>query len=99
MAPAGADRFQRRLDIGESLHALGVEIVADDLAVLVDADLPRDENEFRRLHAGEMRVLPERLAERVGIENLDVGHRQTLFRARRGIAVAANLIPPARRSP
>ena len=59
----------------------GTQIVADDLAVLVDADLARYEDEFRRPDAGEVGILPERLAERVGIENLDVGHRQIPFLA------------------
>src|SRR5450759_3942474 len=54
-----------------------------------DADLPRDENEFRRLHAGEMRVLPERLAERIGVEKFDVGHRRTPSPVRHGMAAAA----------
>src|SRR5262249_24376751 len=77
VSPARADRFKRRFDIREGLHALGVEIaVADQLAVAVDANLAGDEDEFRRLDAREMRVLTKRLAERVGVEELDVSHRQ-----------------------
>jgi hypothetical protein len=48
--PIRSDRFQRRLDIREGLHALGVEIaVVDKLAVAVDANLAGDEDKFRRL--------------------------------------------------
>jgi hypothetical protein len=75
ISPAGADRFQCGLDIGKGLHALGVEIVdAHDLAVPIDTHLTCDEDEFRGLHAGEMRILPQWLAERVRVENLDVSH-------------------------
>ena len=48
--------------------------VGRGLAVAVGADLARDEQELRRLHARDLRILPERLAEAVGVEDLDVGH-------------------------
>jgi hypothetical protein len=58
---------------------LRVEIaVAGELAVFGDANLAGDVDEFRRLDAGNLRVLPERLAERVGIENLDVSRRSSM---------------------
>ena len=100
IAPAGADRFERRLDIGESLHALRIEVaIAGQLAVLVDADLAGDEHEFRGLHAGQMRILPKRLAERVGIDEFLISAIVETPPTRRGKPVAANVIPPARRSP
>ena len=78
ISPARADRLQRRLDIRKGLHALGVEIaVADKLAVAVDANLAGNKKEFRCLHAREVRVLPQRLAERIGIDKPDVRHRSS----------------------
>src|SRR5262249_55736329 len=78
VAETGTGGFERRLDIGEGLHALRVEIVtADDLAVL-DRYLPGDEQKLRRLDASHVRILPERLSQRVGIKNLDVGHGAVL---------------------
>jgi hypothetical protein len=54
---------------------------ARGLALLVSADLPGDEQKFRRLDPRQLRILPERLAEAVGIENLNAGHweRSILF--------------------
>ena len=47
IGPTGAGRFKRRLDVGEGLHALGIEIVdADRLAVAADADLTGNEQEL-----------------------------------------------------
>ena len=72
---ARALRHQRRLDIGEDLPALRVEVVgADDLAALVRRQLAGDEQELGRLDARDLRILSERLAERVRIENFDLGH-------------------------
>src|SRR6185436_8336918 len=50
--------------------------VTDNLAVAVNANLAGDEDEFRRLDAREVRILAKRLAERIGVEDLDVSHRQ-----------------------
>jgi hypothetical protein len=61
---------ERRADIGEDQTALRVEI-GRRLAVLVGADLAGDEQKFRRFDAGQLRILPERLAEAVGVENLN----------------------------
>ena len=74
-APAGARRLQRRLDVGEGVHALGVEIIeADRLAIPIDRHLAGDENEFRCFDPRHMRVLAQRFAERVGIDDSDVRH-------------------------
>ena len=70
---ARALRGKRRADIGEHQAALRVEI-GRRLAVLVGADLAGDEQKLRRLNARELRILPERLAEAVGVENLNIGH-------------------------
>src|SRR6478672_2375147 len=70
---------ERRADVGEGLCALAVEI-RRGLAVLAGADLPRDEQELRGLHPRDLRVLPERLAEAVGVEDFDVGHGSLLLR-------------------
>jgi hypothetical protein len=76
MAPTGARRGQRGLDIAEHLHALRVEIVdADDLAGAVARELPGDEQELRRPHPRDLRILAERLAEAVGAVDLYIRHR------------------------
>ncbi len=93
--------LQRGFNVREGLYALGVEIVgADDFAVAVNAHLAGNENKLRCLHASEVRILPERLAERVRIENLDIGHRRLiLLNALRQIHCGVRVIPPVRRSP
>src|SRR5262249_49684164 len=60
-------------DVGEGLRALAFE-VGRGLAVLAGANLAGDEQELRRLDPGDLRILPKRLAQAVGVENLDVGH-------------------------
>ena len=68
-------RFESRLDIGEGLHALRVEVVmADHFAILINANLTCYENKFGRFHSRHMRVLTKRLAERVGVDDLDLRH-------------------------
>src|SRR5436305_4315847 len=73
VAPAAANRFQRRLYVGIYERALRVEILAH-LAVAICPHLSRDEHELGGLHPRDLRILPERLAERVGAKDLDVGH-------------------------
>ena len=70
---ARALRLQRRADVGEGLGALRIE-VGRGLAVLSGADLSGDEQELGRLHAGDLRILPQRFAEAVGIQVLDLRH-------------------------
>src|SRR5581483_2486921 len=87
--PAGTDRLQRGLAVGEHLDALSVEIVdADDPALAVGRKLARDVDRFRRLDPRDLRVLPERLAEHVRAEDLDLGHRGSLLSV-----VIAGLVP------
>src|SRR3954454_10222776 len=79
IAPTRAGRFERRLDVGEYLHALRIEVVrADDLALEVRGKLTRDVKEFRRLHTRDVRVLPERSPERGHVLNFDLGHSTPL---------------------
>src|SRR5205085_10924810 len=73
IAPTSADRLQRRLDVGVDQGALRVEIFAD-LAVVISPNLSGDEYELGRFHARDLRILSERLAKRVGAEDLDLGH-------------------------
>ena len=50
MSPSGADRLQRRFDVGEDLNTLRIEIVrADDLAVAIRRELSRDIHELDAL--------------------------------------------------
>src|SRR5262249_18556521 len=49
--------------------------VACGFTVLVGADLASNKQKFRRIDPRQLRILPERLAETVGIENLNTGHR------------------------
>jgi hypothetical protein len=79
VAEARALGGERRADVGEGLRALAVEI-GRGLAVLAGADLARDEQELRGLHPRDLRVLPERFAEAVGVEDFDVGHGSLLMR-------------------
>ena len=68
---ARALRGKRCADIGEHQRALRVEI-GRSFAVLVGADLAGDEQELRRFDSGDLRILPERLAEAVGVEDLEL---------------------------
>src|SRR5262249_24454065 len=75
VSPVRALRAKRRLDVGEDLAALGVEIArTDDAAVLVSGQLPGDEQELRRFDARDLRVLTHRLSENAGVHDLDFGH-------------------------
>ena len=49
-------------------------------ARLAGADRARNEPDLRGLHPLDLRVLPERLAEAVGVEDFDVGHGLLLLR-------------------
>src|SRR3954454_6536347 len=72
---AGVLRFERRLDVGKDLPALRVEVVlAHARAALLCRYLAGDEQEFGGLDACDLRVLPERLAQRLGVEKRDLGH-------------------------
>jgi hypothetical protein len=71
---ACALRGERDAEIGKDLGALCVE-VGGRPAVAVSADLAGDEQELRRFDARDVRILPERLAEAVGVEHLNAGHR------------------------
>ena len=62
-------------DIGKHLGALAFEI-GGRLAAFVHPDLAGDEQELRRLDAGDVRIGRDRPAESVGVEKLDIGHEQ-----------------------
>lgn len=64
-------RLQRRAQIGEGLGALRIE-VGRGRAVLGGTDLSGDEQEFGRLDARDLRILPKRFAEAVGVQVLDL---------------------------
>jgi hypothetical protein len=59
-------RGERGVEIGKDMRALRVEIGRRP-AVAVDTDLAGDKQELRRLDACDVRILPEWLAEAVGL--------------------------------
>ena len=67
--PAPPDWMERLLDLREHARALRVEVVAR-------REHAGNEQQLPRLDARHVRVLPERLAEGVGVVDLDVGHRR-----------------------
>ncbi len=88
---ARALRLERGFDVGEDLPALRFEVLgANHLAVLVCRKLARDEQKLGRPDTGDLRILTQRLAERRGILDGDVGHDRssnTLRHARGGVPV------------
>jgi hypothetical protein len=67
---ARALRLQRRVDIGKDLLALRIEIIlAYARAALLRRHLAGDEQELGGFDAGDLRILPERLAQRRGVVN------------------------------
>src|SRR5262249_4352050 len=72
VAKGSALRLERRLDIGEHLHALRVEVVGADHVAVLDRHLAGDEQELGGLYAGDVRVLAERLAQQSGVGKLVV---------------------------
>src|SRR3954470_12278378 len=72
---AGVLRFERRLDVGEDLPALRVEVVlAHAGAAFLRRHLPGDKQTLGGINACDLRVLPERLTQRLGVVKSDVGH-------------------------
>src|SRR5258708_11725063 len=67
VAPAGAGGFQRLGDLGEGAAALRVERIAG-------GEHAGDEEVLGRFYARDVRILAERLAERVDVVDLDVRH-------------------------
>src|SRR6516165_3734928 len=91
---AGARRFERGLDIGERLDALCVKIVYPDRrAARIDGHLTRDKKKLGRLNPRHVRVLAERLAERVGIKKRKSGG--VALCARGGVATLTDAASPA----
>src|SRR3954466_5333550 len=71
---SGAGRFQRFGDLREDAAALGVEIGTG-------RQHAGDKKKFVRLYPRQVRVLAERLAERVDVRDLDVGHQLLRLRS------------------
>src|SRR5213078_1382488 len=65
--PLGQYSHMTRVKASEYLFIAG--------QVAVDRDLPGNEQILRRLDAGHVRILAERLSERVRIEDFDISHR------------------------
>ena len=75
IAPAGAAGLERGADIREHLRTLGIEVVrADDVAGSVGTDLPGDVQKFRCIDPGDLRILPQRLAQGFRIDDPDFRH-------------------------
>src|SRR5262249_59683970 len=70
-------RGERGAEIGKDLGALRVE-VGRCLTVGGGADLAGDEKKLRRLDARDMRILPKRLTEAVGVDHLNARHERSV---------------------
>ena len=80
-------RFEPGLDVGEHLPALGIEVVRTHrLAAVVGRHLTGNEEKLGSLHPGDVRILPQRFSQAVGVEDLDLGHRAPLARDHNDIA-------------
>src|SRR5262249_59861437 len=69
-------RSEGGTEIGKDLGALRIEAGGRPV-VAVNADLAGDEQELRCLDPRDMRILPERAAEAVGVDHLNAGHERS----------------------